>query len=76
MTYLSGRSGNDGFGLGSLAFFLCALNINFFLRYIESSVFAEIPYSFKALMERHKYILKSTIEKFRGGGHHGNDDDE
>jgi hypothetical protein len=52
--------------MGSLAFFLVILNINFFLRFVENSVFAEIPFSFKALMDRHSYILHSTVDKFRG----------
>ena len=63
------------FSFSTLAFFLFALLINFFLRFIENSIFGEVSYSIKALVNRHNYILKSTIDKFRGSKNKEDKDD-
>ncbi|CAD8106362.1 unnamed protein product [Paramecium primaurelia] len=59
-----------------LAFFIIILLSNFFLRYIEGSIFGEIPYEIQNLMQRHQYLIKSTIEKFMGSGEKQSSDNQ
>jgi hypothetical protein len=62
---------------GPISLFLVLLIINFFLSYMENNIFGEISYSVKELLNRHKYLLRSTNEKFRGsnvGTSNTNDD--
>lgn len=39
-------------------------------------MFGEISYNVKGLINRHKYLLKSTIDKFRSSGQAENDKDD
>ena len=36
------------------------------MKFIENSVFGELPYEIKSLMKRHQYLIRSTFERFRG----------
>lgn len=40
--------------------------VNFALSYVEASVFGEKPFNIIELLKRHRYVLKSSFEKFRG----------
>lgn len=53
-------------GLSTLGFFLSVLLINFFLRFAEVSIFGDVSFEVKELVRRHNYLIKSTVEKFRG----------
>lgn len=52
--------------MSTLFFFLLVLLGNFFLRFVEYGIFGDVSFEIKELMRRHSYLIKSTVEKFRG----------
>lgn len=77
MSFMSTRILDSSSSLGSpIAYFLILLIVNFFFRFMENSLFGEISYQVKGLMKRHEYILKSTIDKFRGKSQKEDKDDD
>ncbi|CAD8182922.1 unnamed protein product [Paramecium pentaurelia] len=47
-------------------FFLICLLANFFLRFVEMTLFSELPFQIQDLLQRQAYLIKNTVEKFRG----------
>lgn len=71
ITFARERIDNNTQLFGTLAFFLIILLSNFFLRFVENTVFGEISFEIRGLMKRHAYLIRSTADKFRGSSNKG-----
>jgi hypothetical protein len=55
----------EGRTLDPITFFTIMLLLNFFQTFVADALFGSVPYQLSSIFERHNYLLKSTLEKYK-----------